>query len=288
MLDKPNYTGSLRQNALLASLSDAALDQLLPIASTRTLADCSVVYDAGQEIAEILFPITGFAAMQTRLQSGAMVDTAWIGSAGALGLMAGTGGYRSAARCFARTTLRAFGIPAADYRRLAAKQIALRDLCLKFNDALLAQTQVNAARYATMKLETRFALCLLETAALLGTPDSVPLRQSDIAEMLSVRRSSVSEVNGTLETLGIIWNFRGRIAIRDQAKLLALSGESHAPTVAREPTPKGRPAKYIERDRRILAASNETPRRTLKSIGNDFGLTATRIAQVLKSVPHNE
>lgn len=288
MLDKPNHIDSLRQNALLASLPSAALEHLLPIARTRTFAICSVVYDAGQEIAEILFPITGFAAMQTRLQSGAMVDTAWIGSAGALGNMAGTGGYRSASRCFARSPLRAFGIPAADYQRLAAKHGALRDLCLKFNDALLAQTQVNAARFATLKLETRFALCLLETAALLGTPDSVALRQSDLAEMLSVRRSSISEVNGTLENLGIIWNLRGRIAIRDQAKLLRFSGESHAPAVARAPTPTGRPAKYIERDRRILAASTETPPRSLESIGDEFGLTGTRIRQIIDTFPRND
>lgn len=214
----------LRQNALLASLPDIIFDRLLQAATARALVERSVIYEAGHEVHEILFPIAGFAAFQVPLKTGVLVDTAWIGSSGALGLMAGVGGYRASVRCLARSRMNAFSVPALDYQRLAAKHDVLRDLCLHFNDSLLAQTQMNAARAASLGLFDRLAILLLGASSLVAS-DEVHLTQTDIADMLSVRRSSISQVTTAMQDRGLIKNLRGRIVIRDRAALAEIAAD---------------------------------------------------------------
>jgi Mn-dependent DtxR family transcriptional regulator len=53
--------------------------------------------------------------------------------------------------------------------------------------------------------------------------DSIPLTQDVIAEMLAVRRTSVTDAGSKLKAAGIINYSRGEIKILDRAGLLKLS-----------------------------------------------------------------
>lgn len=146
------------------------------------------------------------------------VDTAMLGYTGVLEPMAGLGRVRSTMRCVARSNLNCIQVAAGDFRRVADEFAALKMMCIDYNEKLLGQTRMQAARYALLPIEARLAVCLAEVSLLLGS-DTVPLRQGTLAEMLGVRRTSVSEVASKMEKAGIIGHSRGAVCILDAARL---------------------------------------------------------------------
>jgi CRP-like cAMP-binding protein len=76
-------------------------------------------------------------------------------------------------------------------------------------------------------VEARFCRWLLQSADRAGN-DTVTLTQELLAEMLGVRRTSVTEVAGKLQAEGLISYSRGIIRILDRAGLEARSCECYA------------------------------------------------------------
>ena len=180
------------------------------------------MHQVGDKIDHIYFPTDGIASLQMVMRDGRAIDTAIVGRDGALGPMASLGPHRSLVRCVVRSTMTAFKIPAVKFRRAAAKSIAVRMIDIHCNDRLLSQTQTSAARYARLSLDARLAACLLDVSSLLAS-DSILLKQHVLAEMLAVRRTSVSEVESKLKASGVISYSRGSITVLDRARLLKLS-----------------------------------------------------------------
>jgi CRP-like cAMP-binding protein len=84
--------------------------------------------------------------------------------------------------------------------------------------ALLAQAQQSAACNAAHVIESRLARWLLRAADLHGS-DELPLTQEYIAQMLGVRRTSVTVVARTLQQAGMIRYRRGHIKLLDMPAL---------------------------------------------------------------------
>lgn len=173
------------------------------------------------DVEDILFPVSGLASIVMPYESH-QVDTAIVGADGAIGLMAGLGAYRSQVSCVVRVPLRTLKIPAGSYRKLAAEDEALRALCFQDNENLLAKTRIAAVGYAHNPVVSRFAHILERTADILRTSE-IPLTQETIAEMLCVRRTSVTEAARDLKKAGIIDYSRGTITILDRPSLLDLA-----------------------------------------------------------------
>lgn len=210
------------ENRLLAALPGPALDRIGPYFSSVELAAGATVYEVGEEIDRIYFPTNGIASWQMVMNDGRAIDTAIVGRDGVLGVMAAHAPRLAAARCVVRSTITAFKISALEYRRAAADEVALQMLMIQYQDALLWQTQTNAARYANLLIDQRLAACLLDVSSLLES-EIVPLVQETLAEMLATRRSYVSELGSKLKAAGIIDYVRGEIRILDRARLLELS-----------------------------------------------------------------
>ena len=79
---------------------------------------------------------------------------------------------------------------------------------------LFAQAQQSAACNATHVIESRLCRWLLRAADLHGS-DELPLTQEYIAQMLGVRRTSVTLVARTLQEAGMISYRRGHIKLLD-------------------------------------------------------------------------
>jgi Crp-like helix-turn-helix domain len=151
--------------------------------------------------------------------------TALVGRDGALGPMAGIGRYNSKVRCAVRSALATLKVSAIKFRRLAAEHPALNALCVDYNDNLLSQTRLHAIRYALLSVDKRLAACLLDVSSV-PSSDSISLTQEVIAEMLAIRRTSVTDAGSKLKAAGIISYSRGEIQILDRAGLLKLSEDS--------------------------------------------------------------
>src|SRR4051812_13557925 len=96
----------------------------------------------------------------------------------------------------------------------------VRKLMIRHEQVLFAQAQQSAGCNASHTVESRMCRWLLRIRDLTGT-DDIPLTQEFLAQMLGVRRSSVSLVAGTLQKAGFIKYSRGRIRLLDIAQIEA-------------------------------------------------------------------
>jgi hypothetical protein len=111
-------------------------------------------------------------------------------------------------------------------RKAVSSSSAIADLCLRYNEVLLTQARVNAACNALHQVEARFCRWLLQTGDR-AESDTIMLTQEFLAEMLGVRRVSVSEVASKIQAAGAISYSRGVIKIIDLEAVKAMACECY-------------------------------------------------------------
>jgi CRP-like cAMP-binding protein len=99
-------------------------------------------------------------------------------------------------------------------RRLADQVKSLRALIIRHEQVLFAQSQQSAACNASHSVEKRMCRWLLRMRDLAGSND-LTLKQEFLAQMLGVRRPSVSVVANMLQEAGLIRYRRGHIRLLD-------------------------------------------------------------------------
>jgi CRP-like cAMP-binding protein len=213
-------------NKLLASLPRDHFDRLLPHLATLDLQQGTVLTEAGDEVDQIYFPHHGMLSLLAVLRDGKAIETATVGREGVVGAMAGLGLYKSLVRVVVQMPMACSRIPATHFRTAVAASERLRNLCIRYNEVLLSQARVTAACNALHSIEARFCRWLLQSADRAAS-DTVALTQEFLAEMLGVRRTSVTEVASKVQAAGAITYSRGVIKILDRPALLRMSCECY-------------------------------------------------------------
>ena len=213
-------------NKLLASLPRDDFDRLLPHLSMLSLAQGIVITEAGDEVDQIYFPHYGMLSLLAVLRDGKAIETATVGREGVVGAMAGLGLYKSLVRVVVQMPMACSKIAAPHFRSVAAVSDPVRNLCIRYNEVLLSQARVTAACNALHSIEARFCRWLLQCGERAAS-DTVPLTQEFLAEMLGVRRTSVTEVASKVQSAGAITYSRGVIKILDRPALLRMSCECY-------------------------------------------------------------
>ena len=85
---------------------------------------------------------------------------------------------------------------------------------MRHEQALFAQAQQSTACMANHEVDARLCRWLLRARDLSGS-DHLPFTQEFLAEMLGVRRTSVTTVARTLQEAGMVKYTRGKIEILD-------------------------------------------------------------------------
>ena len=219
-------TGLPLDNKLLVSLPREDFDRLLPHLSTVSLQQGIVLFEAGDEVDQIYFPHYGMLSLLAVLRDGKAIETATVGREGVVGAMAGLGLYKSLVRVVVQMPLACSKIAATHFRTAAAASDAIRNLCIRYNEVLLSQARVTAACNALHPIEARFCRWLLQSADR-SASDTVALTQEFLAEMLGVRRTSVTEVASKVQNAGVITYSRGVIRILDRPALMRMSCECY-------------------------------------------------------------
>lgn len=222
----PNL-GSPLDNALLSALPRSEFDALLlPHFTTQSMPQGHLVLEAGDEFDHVWFPHNGMISLLVVLSDGKSIEIATVGREGVVGAMSGLGLYRSLVRAVIQLPMGASRIPSAVFRKAAAQSDAIRDLCIRYNEILLSQARITAACNAVHPVEARFCRWLLQSADRAGS-DTVALTQEFLAEMLGVRRTSITEVASKLQAAGVISYSRGVIKITDRTGLEAAACECY-------------------------------------------------------------
>ncbi len=211
-------------NKLLASLPRDDFKLINTHLVVGPLAQGTVLAETGDEVEQVYFPINGMISLVVVMKDGKAIETATVGRDGVFGATAGFGLYRSKVRAIVQVTMSAARMPASQLRKAVQASKAIQQLCIGYNETLLAQARVTAACNALHKVEARFCRWLLQTREVIES-DTITLTQEFLSEMLGVRRTSVTDVASKLQSLGIISYSRGVIKILDLPSLRALSCE---------------------------------------------------------------
>jgi CRP-like cAMP-binding protein len=228
-------TASSLDNKLLAKLPRTDFEALAAHLTQVSLPQGEVVYEAGDEVDHIYFPNGGMFSLLAVMRDGKAIETATVGREGVVGAMAGLGLYRSLVRAVAQLPLPASRIPASAFRRVVAASDALRDLCIRYNEVMLTQARITAACNALHPVEERFCRWLLQSSDRAAS-HTVLLTQELLAEMLGVRRTSVTDVARRLQDKGVITYARGVIRILDRDLLEQLACECYLTLIEQEAT----------------------------------------------------
>jgi CRP-like cAMP-binding protein len=214
------------RNLLLASLPAEDFELLRPHLKPIDLVHGDLLFDAGDPVNWVYFPHQGVVSLVVTLSDGEMIEAAMVGRAGVvLGAAALDGGV-ALNRGIVQVQGAASILDAETLRRVAEESIVFRTALIRHEQVLFAQAQQSAACNASHTVEARMARWLLWTRELSGS-DTLGLTQEFLAQMLGVRRTSVSLVANTLQNAGLIRYRRGRIEITDLDGLQAAACECY-------------------------------------------------------------
>lgn len=204
----------LQSNFVLSNLPAKDLSALRPLLRKTFLAHKRVVFDQGDPIALVYFPLTAVLSLVVGLSTGQTIEAAMIGNDGALGISSALDGKASPSRSVVQIAGYALVCDARAFKRVAMSSEFLVTMLVGHEQALYAQAQQTAACLAAHQVSARLARWLLR-ARDLANRDDLPLTQDFISGMLGVRRTSVTAVARELQRDGLIKYSRGMIQIAD-------------------------------------------------------------------------
>jgi CRP-like cAMP-binding protein len=208
-----------RRNAVLAGLDAATLDVVLPDLRETALSSGVVLHEAGQAIQEVHFPLVGVVSIVADLGADQVVETATVGREGMVGIAAFLDSGVPTEQALVQVPGEALTMSAENLRRhFTDVDSALTSMLRRSASALFTQVSRNAACNRVHNVRQRAGRWLLMTADRMDSP-SFELTQHFLAQMLAVRRTSVSEVAQSLAEDGCITYSRGVITIVDRPRL---------------------------------------------------------------------
>jgi CRP-like cAMP-binding protein len=202
------------QNSLLASLSPGDAAALKPYLRHIQLESRKIVADTGEQMTTAYFPTTCVISLVVTLSTGEMIEAAMVGWDGVVGGAAALDGKTSPNRAIVQLPGEAMACPIDALAGAAFQSMKLISTLVRHEQTLFVQAQQSTACMATHDVQARFARWLLRARDLAGT-DTLPFTQEFLAEMLGVRRTSISPVAHTFQSAGIIRYTRGKIDILD-------------------------------------------------------------------------
>jgi CRP-like cAMP-binding protein len=205
-------------NQLLASLPPNVFASLVPHLRTVKLTLGDIAAEAGGEVKHAYFPHSGVISLVVELDVGQMIETAMVGCDGVLNASSALDGKISMNKGIVQLSGEASVIDVDHLRKIAKDYESFRSLLIRHDQVLFAQAQQSAACNASHSVESRMCRWLLRMRDL-AVSDDLTLTQEFLAQMLGVRRPSVSIVAGTLQKAGLIRYRRGHIRILDQQGL---------------------------------------------------------------------
>jgi CRP-like cAMP-binding protein len=214
-------------NLLLAYLSAADLKLLELHLRPQQFQQHKILFEAGDSVTTAYFPYDAIISLVVTLSGGEAIEAAMVGRDGVIGASAALDGKISVSRAVVQIAGRGVSCDIDALRRAAIQSATLQSLLIRHEHVVYAQAQQTAACNVTHTIEERLARWLLR-ARDLSQSDTLPFTQEFLAEMLGVRRTSVSIVAHTLQQAGILKYARGRIQITNIEGMEETACECHA------------------------------------------------------------
>jgi CRP-like cAMP-binding protein len=200
------------KNFLLSLLSPSDLKRLEPHLKPMRFEQHHALFEADQQIRHVYFPTSAVVSLVTALSTGESIEVAMIGLDGVVGASAALDGKVSLSRGIVQLGGEMVVCDTEALKSAALQSPKLLALLIRHEQTVYAQAQQSAACFATHQVISRLSRWLLRARDLSGS-DILSFTQEYLAEMLGVRRTSVTVVAHTLQAAGLIKYARGRIQI---------------------------------------------------------------------------
>lgn len=215
-----------RQNRLLALLPETDLARVQRNLQPVFLVAGEALYEAGCILECAYFPATAIASVEYVMADGKSAEVAIVGSEGIVGIALFMGGESRPNRAVVQASGWAYRLQRRHLHEEFARGGALQHVLLLYTQALLtltAQTVICNRHHTVDEQLCRWLLLNLDRS-----PSSVVTTTHEhIANMLGVRRESVTQAAGNLQRLGLVRNSRGQVTVIDRAGLELRSCECY-------------------------------------------------------------
>jgi CRP-like cAMP-binding protein len=206
------------QNRLLAALPGELQLRLLPRMEKVSLPIRQVLHEPNERLSHVWFPLSGVVSIVVILGDGTTVDAGSVGNEGMVGTAVFLGAECSPTRGFSQVAGQALKMPVDAFKRSLREFPELHDIAQRYTQGLINQMTQTAVCNHVHSVEQRMCRWLLMTQDRVGA-DEFHLTQEFLAQMLCIRRPSVTVAAGTLQKAGLIRYHRGRIRILERAGL---------------------------------------------------------------------
>ncbi len=211
-------------NLFLAALPPREFARLRPHLRLVDIRQGEVLCEADEAVAHVLFVENGMISLVTSMRDGGAVENATLGREAVFGVLSALGMHRSNARAVMQIAGSAWRVKVDEFREAFDGSAVIRQLVLLSSELTLAQLQQTAACNALHSAERRLCRWILQVRDRIES-DHIELTHEFLAQMLAVRRPTVSLILQELQSSGLIRYSRGRIVILDREGLERLACE---------------------------------------------------------------
>ncbi len=216
-----------RHNQLLAALPPHLFQLLLPHLELVKMPLGKVLYESGDIMRSVYFPVDCIVSLLYVMQNGASAEISVVGREGIVGISLFMGGESTPSRAIVQSAGQAYRLPSQRFKDAFKQHPEMLQLMLCYTQALLTQMAQTAVCNRHHSIDQQLCRWLLLSLDRLPG-NRLVMTQELIANMLGVRREGVTEAAGKLQKLGVISYSRGKIEVLNRPELEALCCECYA------------------------------------------------------------
>ncbi len=211
-IDQPPF------NYLLARLPREAREALERHLEPVRLERRQVIYDGQRPIDFVLFPTTCVASLIQTMEDGSTAEAATVGNEGMTGFLLAIGSLQPLGRVIIQLSGEGLRTEAPRLQRLCADNRAVREVMQHFMHTFLLQLVQSTACnqfHSAMQRCARWLITMRDRTV----SDQMALTHEFLAEMLGVRRATVTQIVDRLASAGAIEARHGRLIVADRERL---------------------------------------------------------------------
>ena len=220
------------ENRLLADLPRDEYDRLHPHLEKVPLPLKHILYEANGPIPHVFFPLNGVVSLVIIMEGGFILEVGTIGNEGMVGTPVFLGSESSPTRAISQVPGEALRMETKVFQEEMRRGGLLYSLVQRYTQAMINQISQSTVCNHRHSVQKRMCRWLLMSHDRVGA-DEFPLTHEFLAQMLGVRRPTVTAVAGILQKAGLITYHRGRMTVLDRKGLEAASCECYE-VVAKE------------------------------------------------------
>lgn len=199
-------------NHLLSLLSAADRRRVLDRSKLQALKLGEPIYGAGKPIDYVYFPLSGVISLVLGSSAGSTIEVGVVGNEGFAGTPVALGSARSDVHAMVQCAGQFLRMGVNDFRREMKRNKGFGSIMHRSVQALMTQVSRSVLCNRVHRVDQRTCRWMLMAHDRAGT-DVMQLTQHFIAQMLGIRRPSVTVAARDLQKKGVLRYSRGKVTV---------------------------------------------------------------------------